>query len=139
MLIGVVVLRKRSSRFPSHQVTSVLYSLRTHIFTPQKMAVKSNILSILTSTTRGVLLSILKKILESYLENTSLGMLLTLPISIKHILSQSSSTQHNKTHKTQNTRNECKAKFPAQKTIEDGKAKHCSLNLNDDSGELKLS
>ena len=101
------------------------------------MAVKSNILSILTSTTRGVLLSILKKILESYLENTSLGMLLTLPISIKHILSQSSSTQHNKTHKTQET--SVKLNSQKNKTIEDGKAKHCSLNLNDDSGELKLS
>ena len=98
----------------------------------QSIVVKSNLSSILTSTTRGVLLSILEEILESYLENTSLGMLLTLAISINLILSQSSSTQQN-THTTQNTRNQCKAK-----KLDAAKQQHC-LNLNDsDSGHFNL-
>ena len=36
MLIGVVVLRKRSSRFPSHQVTP-FFSLQETIFNPHKL------------------------------------------------------------------------------------------------------
>lgn len=89
--------------------------------------------SILTSTTRGVLLSILEKILESYLENTSLGMLLTLDISINLILSHSSS-KHNKTHTTQNTRNQCKAKNPKQFEV----AKDYCINQNDDSRDFNF-
>ena len=89
--------------------------------------------SILTSTTRGVLLSILEKILESYLENTSLGMLLTLDISINLILSHSSS-KHKKTHTTQNTRNQCKAKNPKQFKA----AKDYCINQNDDSRDFNF-
>ena len=99
----------------------------------QSIVVKSNLSSILTSTTRGVLLSSLEKILESYLENTSLGMLLTLDISINLILSHSSST-HSKTHTTQNTKNQSKAKNPKQFEA----AKHYCPNLNDDSGDFNF-
>ena len=60
-------------------------TIRRSITLVMSIVVKSNLLSILTST--GVLLSILKRIVESYLENTSLGMLLTLAISINLILS----------------------------------------------------